>query len=95
MESLLLPENKDKLVEILTYHVVPAKVMSGDIAGKRAKVLTVQGDRLSVNAKNGVRVNGADVVQPTSKPAMALSMWSMRLFCPNNLGAPLNKKPRS
>ncbi|SLN68023.1 fasciclin domain-containing protein [Ruegeria meonggei] len=63
VETLLLPENKDQLVEILTYHVVPAKVMSGDIAGKRAKVLTVQGDRLSVNAKNGVKVNGAKVVQ--------------------------------
>ena len=63
VESLLLPENKDQLVSILTYHVVPAKVMSGDIAGKRAKVLTVQGDRLSVNAKNGVKVNGAKVVQ--------------------------------
>ena len=53
VESLLLPENKDKLVEILTYHVVPAKVMSADIAGKRAQVLTVEGDRLSVNARNG------------------------------------------
>ncbi|WP_377188083.1 fasciclin domain-containing protein [Ruegeria meonggei] len=63
VETLLLPENKDQLIEILTYHVVPAKVMSGDIAGKRAKVLTVQGDRLSVNAKNGVKVNGAKVVQ--------------------------------
>lgn len=63
VETLLLPENKDQLVEILTYHVVPAKVMSGDIAGKRAQVLTVQGDRLSVNAKNGVKVNGAEVVQ--------------------------------
>ncbi|WP_170760435.1 fasciclin domain-containing protein [Ruegeria lacuscaerulensis] len=63
VETLLLPENKAQLVEILTYHVVPAKVMSGDIAGKRAKVLTVQGDRLSVNAKNGVKVNGAEVVQ--------------------------------
>lgn len=63
VETLLLPENKDQLVEILTYHVVPAKVMSGDIAGKRAKVLTVQGDRLSVNAKNGVKVNDAKVVQ--------------------------------
>ncbi|NOD63460.1 MULTISPECIES: fasciclin domain-containing protein [unclassified Ruegeria] len=63
VESLLLPENKDQLVSILTYHVVPAKVMSGDIAGKRAKVLTVQGDRLSVNAKNGVKVNDAKVVQ--------------------------------
>ncbi len=64
VETLLLPENKDQLVSILTYHVVPAKVMSGDIAGKRAKVLTVQGDRLSVNAKNGVKVNDAKVVQP-------------------------------
>ncbi|WP_171121328.1 MULTISPECIES: fasciclin domain-containing protein [unclassified Ruegeria] len=67
VETLLLPENKDQLVEILTYHVVPAKVMSGDIAGKRAKVLTVQGDRLSVNAKNGVKVNGAEVVQADIK----------------------------
>ncbi|WP_170432845.1 fasciclin domain-containing protein [Ruegeria arenilitoris] len=63
VETLLLPENKDQLVAILTYHVVPAKVMSGDIAGKRAKVLTVQGERLSVNAKNGVKVDGANVVQ--------------------------------
>ena len=63
VETLLLPENKDQLVSILTYHVVPAKVMSGDIAGKRAKVLTVQGDRLSVNARNGVKVNGAEVIQ--------------------------------
>ncbi|KIC44303.1 MAG: fasciclin domain-containing protein [Ruegeria sp.] len=63
VESLLQPENKDQLVSILTYHVVPAKVMSGDIAGKRAKVLTVQGDRLSVNARNGVKVNDAKVVQ--------------------------------
>ncbi|KUJ81731.1 fasciclin domain-containing protein [Ruegeria profundi] len=63
VETLLLPENKDQLVEILTYHVVPAKVMSSDIAGKRAQVLTVQGDRLSVNAKRGVKVNDAEVVQ--------------------------------
>ncbi|AXT26178.1 fasciclin domain-containing protein [Ruegeria sp. AD91A] len=63
VETLLKPENKDQLIAILTYHVVPAKVMSGDIAGKRAKVLTVQGDRLSVNAKNGVKVNDAKVVQ--------------------------------
>ncbi|SLN24991.1 Immunogenic protein MPT70 precursor [Falsiruegeria litorea R37] len=62
VESLLLPENKDQLVAILTYHVVPAKVMAGDIAGKKAKVLTVQGDRLDVNARNGVKVDGAKVV---------------------------------
>ena len=62
VENLLKPENKDQLVAILTYHVVPAKVMSSDIAGKRAKVLTVEGDRLSVNARNGVKVDDASVV---------------------------------
>ena len=62
VENLLKPENKDQLVTILTYHVVPAKVMSEDIAGKRAKVLTVEGDRLSVNARNGVKVDDATVV---------------------------------
>lgn len=62
VESLLKPENKDQLIAVLTYHVVPAKVMSGDIAGKKADVLTVQGDRLSVNARNGVKVDSANVV---------------------------------
>ena len=62
VEDLLKPENKDQLVAILTYHVVPARVMSADIAGKKAKVLTVEGDRLSVNARNGVKVDGAKVV---------------------------------
>ncbi|SDE39066.1 fasciclin domain-containing protein [Ruegeria marina] len=62
VESLLKPENKDQLAAVLKYHVVPAKVMSADIAGKKARVLTLQGDRLQVNARNGVRVNDAMVV---------------------------------
>ncbi len=62
VENLLKPENKDQLVQILTYHVVPAKVMSGDIAGKKATVATVEGEKLNVNARNGVKVNGAKVV---------------------------------
>ncbi|MBO9395805.1 fasciclin domain-containing protein [Shimia sp. R9_1] len=61
VENLLKPENKDQLVQILTYHVVPAKVMAGDIDGKKAKVLTVEGERLDVNARNGVKVNDAKV----------------------------------
>ncbi|MCV0429938.1 MAG: fasciclin domain-containing protein, partial [Roseibium sp.] len=35
VENLLKPENKDQLVAVLTYHVVPGKVMSADIAGKK------------------------------------------------------------
>lgn len=62
VESLLKPENKDKLVAVLTYHVVPGKIMSGDIAGKTAMVATVQGGKLDVNATDGVKVDGASVV---------------------------------
>ena len=63
VESLLKPENKDKLVAVLTYHVVSGKVMSADIAGKKMMVPTVQGSKLDVNATNGVMVDGAKVVK--------------------------------
>ncbi len=62
VDNLLKPENKDKLAAILTYHVVPGKIMSADIAGKTAEVATVQGSNLSVNAMNGVMVDNATVV---------------------------------
>ena len=61
VEELLLPENKDKLVAVLTYHVVPGKIMSSDIAGKTAMVETVQGGKLTVDATNGVKVDNATV----------------------------------
>ena len=62
VEDLLKPENKDKLVAILTYHVVPGKIMSSDIAGKSTEVKTVQGDTLAVDATDGVKVDAANVV---------------------------------
>ncbi|QDY70715.1 fasciclin domain-containing protein (plasmid) [Qingshengfaniella alkalisoli] len=63
VETLLQPENKDQLTRILTYHVVPAKVMSSDIAGKRVRAKTVAGPELSIDAMNGVEVENANVVQ--------------------------------
>ncbi|MEM9632296.1 MAG: fasciclin domain-containing protein [Pseudomonadota bacterium] len=62
VENLLKPENKDQLVAVLTYHVVPGKVMSSDIAGKKAEVASVQGSEISVDATNGVKVDDANVV---------------------------------
>ena len=62
VENLLKPENKDQLVAVLTYHVVSGKIMSSDIAGKRAQVPTVQGSDLSVDATSGVMVDNAMVV---------------------------------
>ena len=61
VESLLLPENKAKLVAILTYHVVPAKVLAADV--KSGEAPTVNGKKLMLKADGmGVMVNKAKVV---------------------------------
>ena len=62
VENLLKPENKDQLVAVLTYHVVPGKVMAADIAGKSMQVASVQGSNLSIDAANGVKIDNANVV---------------------------------
>jgi uncharacterized surface protein with fasciclin (FAS1) repeats len=57
VENLLKPENKDKLVAVLTYHVVPGRMSAKDLmdaakkAGGQAKLKTVEGDWLTVEAK--------------------------------------------
>lgn len=62
VESLLLPENKDKLVAILTYHVVAGKVLAADVVElKSAK--TVNGKDVMIKVSdNGVMVDAAKVV---------------------------------
>ena len=62
VETLLKPENKDQLVAVLTYHVVPGKVMSGDLSDDM-KAATVQGGEVTIDLDNGVMINDANVVQ--------------------------------
>ena len=62
VDNLLKPENKDQLIAVLTYHVVPGKIMSTDIAGQTTQVETVQGSSLSVDATNGVKIDQATVI---------------------------------
>ncbi|GIT87080.1 MULTISPECIES: fasciclin domain-containing protein [Roseobacter] len=62
VEDLLLPENKDKLVGILTYHVIPGAVMAADVSGASTDVATVNGALLTVDGTgDGVVVGGANV----------------------------------
>tara|TARA_B100000029_G_scaffold183760_1_gene181325 strand:- start:1395 stop:1871 length:477 start_codon:yes stop_codon:yes gene_type:complete len=61
LENLLKPENKQKLVAILTYHVVPGKVMAKDV--KSGKVKTASGSSFKMKvSKKGVWVDNAKVV---------------------------------
>lgn len=61
VETLLKPENKEKLAAVLTYHVVAAKVMAADV--KAGKVATVNGAEATITVKDGaVMIDGAKVV---------------------------------
>lgn len=62
VDTLLKPENKDQLVAVLTYHVVPGKVMAADVSGKQMGVKTVNGQEAEVNGLSGVTIDGATVV---------------------------------
>lgn len=64
VEMLLKPENKAKLVSILTYHVVPGKVTSADLTGKKLSPKTVEGQTLAIDATGAtVKVNQATVTK--------------------------------
>ncbi|MEX0367092.1 MAG: fasciclin domain-containing protein [Ruegeria sp.] len=63
VENLLKPENKDQLVAILTYHVLPGQTLSSDLAGQRLSVATVNGANVHIDGRNGVKVEDANVIQ--------------------------------
>jgi uncharacterized surface protein with fasciclin (FAS1) repeats len=63
VEDLLKPENKDQLVAVLTYHVVPGKVMSTDLS-EGLKAATVQGSEVTITLEGGPKVNGAVISTP-------------------------------
>jgi uncharacterized surface protein with fasciclin (FAS1) repeats len=61
IENLI--NDKDKLTKILTYHVVPNKVMSGQVMSiKNAK--TLNGKDVNINTENGVKIDNASVIKP-------------------------------
>ena len=61
LDALLLPENKEVLTKILTYHVVPGAVMAADV--KDGEVATVEGQNVTLSTADGVTVNDAKVIQ--------------------------------
>lgn len=63
VESLLKPENKDQLVKILTYHVVPGKVMAKDVVGL-SEAKTVEGSTVDIKVVDGaVMIDKAKVTK--------------------------------
>jgi uncharacterized surface protein with fasciclin (FAS1) repeats len=63
VESLLKPENRDQLIAILTYHVVPGKVEAADVV-ELSEATTVNGQDVAITvADNGVQIDNANVIK--------------------------------
>ncbi|MCA1491509.1 fasciclin domain-containing protein [Ensifer sp. NBAIM29] len=61
VENLLKPENREKLVSVLTYHVIPGKVLAADVV-KLNEAKTVNGQIVTIKSSgNGVMINDANV----------------------------------
>ena len=62
VESLLEPANREKLRGVLTYHVVPGRILAADLKDG-ARVTTVEGTELTIDLDGGAKVDGARVVK--------------------------------
>ena len=62
LDDLLKPENKDALANILTYHVVPGKVMAYEVF-KLNSAATVNGEEVTITNDDGIRIENATVTQ--------------------------------
>jgi uncharacterized surface protein with fasciclin (FAS1) repeats len=65
LEMLLKPENRDKLVGILTYHVVPGSLEASDVLGSKT-LTTLNGQRVDIN-KDSAEIDGTSIVKTDIK----------------------------
>ena len=63
LDSLLLPANRDRLASILTYHVVPTTLTSDLLGNRLTDIRTAQGQFMTIDGRNGVRIGRATVTQ--------------------------------
>jgi uncharacterized surface protein with fasciclin (FAS1) repeats len=66
MADLMKPENKDRLVKLLTYHVIAERLSSKDIADKDFKTKSVNGKDIEIDAdepEEGIKINNGKITQ--------------------------------
>ncbi len=84
LQELLRPENRQLLVQILTYHVVPARVQSNEL--QPGEVKTIEGEAVNVKTSaDGVTVNDARVVQPDIEASNGIIHAIDRVLLPPSL----------
>lgn len=94
LEELMKPENKEKLAQILQYHVLPTKVAAAEI--QPGEVATVEGDPVNLEVAEGkVTVNGAEVVQPDINANNGVIHVIKVVILPPDVAAPAVTSPEA
>ncbi|NND76845.1 MAG: fasciclin domain-containing protein [Flavobacteriales bacterium] len=85
VESLLKPENRDKLIKVLTYHVVPSRLEASDLSGK-SDLASVEGSEIEI-AANGktVNVNNAIVINADNRATNGVVHIIDRVILPDGI----------
>lgn len=94
LDNLLQPANKQQLIKLLTYHVVPGRITSKQL--KSGQVKTVEGTpvKITVNpANNTITVNDARVTQPDISASNGIVHVVDKVILPPNFPASLNATP--
>ncbi len=91
LEALLLPENKETLVQILNYHVVPETVVSTDLQAETDTVMTVEGSEVTLSVvENSIYVNEAAVLLADVPASNGIVHVINQVIIPPELLAQLN-----
>lgn len=85
LQQLMQPENKDILVKILTYHVVPGKVTSSNLQSGEVKTVEGGAVNVKVDSATGVTVNDARVLQPDIQASNGVIHVIDRVILPPDL----------
>lgn len=64
LERLMLPQNREELLALLAYHVVPERVTSESVEGRVARMEAASGYRVEIDGRDGLRVNDQLVAMP-------------------------------
>lgn len=97
LEDLLKPENKQKLVGILTYHVVPGKIKAADVMGMSNPSMptTVNGKQLNVKTTAPVMVDGANVIRTDIDASNGVIHVIDTVLMPETTAAPSSALPEA
>ncbi len=84
LDELLQPDNREELAEVLTYHVVPDKVMAEDIAGEMKELKTVQGGLIEIDSAGRMtKVEQAALIQPDIEASNGMIHVIDQVILPN------------